>query len=249
MVESRPNPGSPPRLADARFPTAQPRATSVTSVVVAEEPGPMWAAILQHVAWASAIVVTILFLAAHQALDQIQPDENAARAELIVAGVLGIAALGAGIAGATRWKGLLALGIIGGTLLVPFLVAKGTTFGAAGCRSFNSFSVTYPCNPNAQIEGTVWLLTLLFVGAGGAIAGLLWYRRSTLAPGIALAVGGAMTLALSVASFILLSDLHHHAVEAAVANQPEYHRIPGLGLAMMVACLVGIAAVMRRRAR
>lgn len=207
-------------------------------------PGPAWGAVVQFVAAGLAVLVTGLFLAAHQALDRITPDETAATTYLVLAGVTGLVALGVGIAGAVQWRGALALIAIAGVVLVPFLLAKGSTFGSAGCNDFNGPFVETPCNPDAQIAGPLWLITLLFVAVAGGLGGALWSSRPHLSPGLAFGIAGAATFGFTVTAFMLLGQVHSLAVKAASANQP--HRVPGVAPVLLLAALAGLALLRRR---
>lgn len=213
----------------------------------AEPARPMWAALVQHVVAVLPVVIAAsLFLIAHNVMDRPDPDQAVASTYLVSTALVCAAGLALGIVAAVKWRPQPILFGLAGLLVVPWLLSLARSYGGYGCGILNLSS--YPCNDAAVIDGRVWLVALVAIGVGGVLSGILWGSGKAMwAPGSAFAAGGACLLAFGIASVLLLMTLDSDAAAAAAANQPNGHRIPGLGIAA-VAAVVTLAAMLRRRA-
>jgi MYXO-CTERM domain-containing protein len=201
-------------------------------------------AVLHYVlALIPAIVVAVLFVAAHQAMDKQNPQEGAAVGFYVAALVVGVLAIGGGIMVATLHRWPAALATLAGIPLAFLLVGWSHVYGGEGCNEW--FNVNQTCNQQALIGGSVSLLILLVLVVAVAAAITLGLTgHATWSPTVMLGGGLAAVAALALASAIMLGQVQGDVPAAAAANQP--HNVPSLQWLATLVAIVGAAALRRR---
>jgi len=200
------------------------------------------------------LLAVALFLSAHGLVDAEKPDPNGARTDYIIVIAVSVLTLGGAAVLAARNGWWALTGVAAGVGAAFWLRDLGTKIGGYWCGTpdsshpvFSGTYTSYPCDPHADIAGTVTMTTLLIVvGALGAAGLLAAIKQARYGHATVLATGLALTTGFGLASAMLLPGLDDRAAAAAILNRPVHHT-PGLELVAAVAALAGLALWARRR--
>ncbi|MEA3191145.1 MAG: hypothetical protein QOD77_1727 [Thermoplasmata archaeon] len=217
------------------------------SAVAREPPGLL---VAHYATLCIPVLLAVLFVAGHDAMDRPNPDAGAARTMYTVVLVAGVVGLAGSAYLATRSHPVAMLGVAAGIPIALWVASLARVYGGYYCDNMNrwSWSTTYPCNRDALIGGDVTLLaTLPLIGAGVAAAFL---HRANAKAAMALFVGTTMALgaAFALAAALVLPQVGGDVAKASAANQVVHHT-PGVELAVLAAALLGLAAIGRLRRR
>lgn len=202
-----------------------------------------------------ALVMVALFLSAHGLVDAQRPDAGSARTDYVLVLCVGALALAGGAVLAARNGWYALAGVAVGIPMAFWLKDLGSKIGGYWCgtpdqptRVFFGDWTTYPCDPHADISGTVTLTVLGSLALAGVLAGVLWaVKRASLANTTFLGVGLAFATSIGLAAAMLLPGLDNRAAAAAALNRPVQHNIADVDVAVAALAILGLAVHLRRR--